>query len=352
MRTTKKLIQLVIIALLLGACSQSSEAYKEDLALEDNYDYEREAIPVEESIVEKDKAYDLNGQTAMSEDENIVGNVNQTMVWSKEQESYVPKPKENKSIISSKGLSDPYKDKKFIKTADLVFSVEDVYQSTINIEEVLIANEGFLINSNLYAEVIRSQTFTKSPEMNVLVEEFETRNHITIRVPSENLHNTLLAIADEIVFLDSRSISADDVGLKLLAEELTQKRNAKSAQNLQNIANNGGKLYDKVYAEQLAFERETQKDISKLQELSIEDKVAYSTVTIAIYQNTELRSKELPNFDVYREQFELSYASELKDALANSFDLIKGVFTFILSVWPVLLILFIGAMFFKRRFLD
>ena len=49
------------------------------------------------------------------------------MVWSDQQKSYVPTSKNNTAVISSPGLTNPYKDKKFIKTANLVFSVEDVY---------------------------------------------------------------------------------------------------------------------------------------------------------------------------------------------------------------------------------
>lgn len=351
MRNTKKLLLLVLIALSFSSCSQQSEAYNEDVALEENYDYDESRILESqngESLTEKvvtEELYDDNNK-----DQGIAGNGSQTLAYSQEQKSYIPKPKENEAIISSKGLTNPYKDKKFIKTANIIFSVEDVYQSTVAIEEILLANDGFLINSNLYTEVVRSQTFSKTEEMDVRVEEFETRNNITIRVPSANLHETLLAIADEMVFLDSRMIDADDVGLKLLAEELEQKRNAKSAQNLQNQINNGGKLGDKVYAEQLTFERATQKDLAFLKELSIEDKVEYSTITISIYQNTELRTQEIPNFSSYTSQFEPSYGSELLAALGTSIDLIKGVFTFILSVWPVLLVLFIGGVIFKRTF--
>ena len=354
MRNTKKIIILALIALSFGACSQSNEAYSEDLALEENYN-ESESVGYtrEQDLAEKDELYSSDDELSINQEVSLNGTTaTGTLVWSDQQKSYVPTSKNNTAVISSPGLTNPYKDKKFMKTANLVFSVEDVYASSVAIEEILIANNGFLINSNLYSDVVRTQTFSKTPEMNVQVDEFETRNNITIRVPNQNLHATLLAIAKEIKFLDSRSISADDVGLKLLAEELEQKRNAQSAKNLQNQISNGGKLDDKVYAEQLAFERLTQKDISLLKELSIEDQIEYSTITIAIYQNRELRSQEIPNFDVYSNQFSASYGSELLGALGTGFEIVKGLFTFILSIWPVLIGLFVGGLFFKRRFLK
>lgn len=353
MTNTKKTILLVLIAITFNSCSQSNEAYYEDVELEEDYNYlsnESFEAGMEETTTEKDESSYLQDADNKKQDVDLLSNANQSYIWSEEQKNYVPSTKENEAIISSKSLSNPYKDKKFIKTADLVFSVRDVYQSTVNIEEILIANDGFLINSNLYTEVLNSQIFAKSPELNVLVEEYETRNNITLRVPSENLHATLLALADEIVFLDSRMLLADDVGLKLLAEELEQKRNAKSAQNLQNQINEGGKLEDKVYAEQIAFERATQKDIALLKELSIKDKVEYSTITIAIYQNKEMRTQEIPNFDIYRTQFEASYGSELLAALANSIEMIKSLIVFILSIWPILLLLLVASVFLKRKF--
>ena len=258
--------------------------------------------------------------------------------------------KNNKQVVSSKSMSNPYKDKKFIKTANLEFLVKDVYNSSVSIEEIVIANDGFLINSNLYTDVYRSQIFEKSKEVNVLVEEFETRNNITIRVPSANLHETLMSIADEIEFLHYRSISADDVGLKLLAEELEQKRNAKSASNIQKQINAGGKLDDKIYGEEIAFQRETQKDISKLKELSIEDKVEYSTVTIAIYQGKEMRTQDVANFDVFKDQYKKPYYKELGEAFGSSIEMIKVFIAFCVNIWPIILIGFLGFFFVKRRF--
>lgn len=360
MKDSKKIIVLAFLALFVFACSQQNEAsYADEVALED---YEEDMVYVTDeknisSVVEEQEnqphgiANNANYSSAATSQGTLTApGANGTYQWSEKDKAYVEEKKNDKSIISSKSMSNPYKDKKFIKTANLEFLVDDVYNSSVAIEEIVIANSGFLINSNLYTDIYRSQIFEKTKEVNVLVEEFETRNNITIRVPSQNLHETLMKIADEIEFLHYRSISADDVGIKLLAEEMEQKRNAKSSSNIQKQINAGGKLDDKIYAEEIAFQRETQKDISKLKELSIEDKIEYSTVTIAIYQGKEIRIEEIANFDVFRDQYKQSYGKELLSAFGSSINMIKALITFCVNIWPLLLIGFVGFLFLKRRF--
>ena len=347
MKDLKKIIALAFIGLFVFACSQQNEAsYVDEVGLEDyevDESYDNEAVYTEEKSNYSNQEQQVSGGVEAAPSGG-------TYTWSDKDQSYVEADKNNKQVVSSKSMSNPYKDKKFIKTANLEFLVKDVYNSSVSIEEIVIANDGFLINSNLYTDVYRSQIFEKSKEVNVLVEEFETRNNITIRVPSANLHETLMSIADEIEFLHYRSITADDVGLKLLAEELEQKRNAKSASNIQKQINAGGKLDDKIYGEEIAFQRETQKDISKLKELSIEDKVEYSTVTIAIYQGKEMRTQDVANFDVFKDQYKKPYYKELGEAFGSSIEMIKVFIAFCVNIWPIILIGFLGFFFVKRRF--
>ncbi|MFT5621743.1 MAG: hypothetical protein ACI9QR_002083, partial [Flavobacteriaceae bacterium] len=258
--------------------------------------------------------------------------------------------KNHESIISSTGLTNPYKDKQFIKTADLNFRVDDVYLSTVAIEAILIANEGFLINSNLYADVYQTATYDIGNDSLMKVEEFQTRNNITLRIPNENMHESLLQIAEEIEFLNSRVLSADDVGLKLLAEELAQKRNAQSASNLQKSVNAGGKLDDKVYAESIAFERAREKDISLLKELSIEDQITYSTITLAIYQGPELSAQRIPNLEAFKAPFKKPYSRELMEAFSVSIDGIKSMIKFAVTIWPIFFLFFLGVVAYRKLF--
>lgn len=359
MKDLQRITVLTFISLFAFACSQENEAsYIDEVALE-NYEGDESYEPDGSYAEEKSEVY--NEQQIANSSNFVNSNAHEeitvpdftkkgTYTWSEKDQSYVKAEKDYKKVVSSEGLTNPYKDKKFIKTANLEFLVKDVYNSSVAIEEIVIANDGFLINSNLYTEIYRSQIFEKTKEVNVLVEEFETRNNITIRVPSQNLHETLMKIADEIEFLQFRSITADDVGLKLLAEELEQKRNAKSASNIQKQINTGGKLDDKIYGEEIAFQRETQKDISKLKELSIEDKIEYSTVTIAIYQGKEMRTEDFANFDIFKNQYKKPFSRELVDSFSSSIEIIKVFIAFCVTIWPFLVLGFVGFFFLKRRF--
>lgn len=324
---------LICFSFYLFACSQEESAYDEEIPLTE---YESSSA---------EKTTPIAGYT----EEQLAASRDQQQEFD-ELKQKVEDIKNPKSIISSSGLTNPYKDKKFIKTADLHFRVSDVYQSTIAIEKILLANDGFLINSNLYADIHRSESYNLSKDSLVRLHEFQTRNNITLRIPNENMHESLLQIAEEIEFLDSRVLSADDVGLKLLAEEMAQKRNAKSAGNLQKSVQAGGKLDDKVYAEDLAFERETAKDIATLKELSLEDQVEYSTITIAIYQHTEISIEKLANLEVIKKQYAKPYSHELKECFDAGLNGLKFLLKFALTIWPIFVLIGLGFFVYRRFF--
>lgn len=338
MKNVIRITLMTCFGLYLFACSQKNSAYHEDIEMEESEIYYLEENDKDESIssVEEMEYAPVNQKLA-----------NNTAPGAASQQ-VVEKTKNHESVISSRGLTNPYKDKKFIKTADLHFSVEDVYHSTVAIEEIILANQGFLINSNLYADIYQTATYDIGKDSLMKIEEFQTRNNITLRIPNENMHESLLQIAEEIKFLNSRMLSADDVGLKLLAEELEQKRNAKSAGNLQASVNAGGKLEDKVYAENLAFQRETQKDIAYIKELSIEDQITYSTITIAIYQEPEVSMHKIANLQAFKKQFEKPYSRELFEAFSTGFDGVLTMFKFAVTIWPIFILFGLGILAYRR----
>lgn len=331
MRNGISLIAMVSFGIYLFSCSQHDAGYNEEITLDSDYAYTEEYY---------DDEYD----------ESVYENMEQTIDQQSEQKEDAYNSKDHSAVISSEGLTQNYKDKQFIKTADLHFKVSDVYTSTVNIEDILLNNDGFVINSNLYADIYTSTSFPISKDSIMLVEEYQTRNNITVRIPHENMHSFLLAVADEIVFLNSRVLDADDVGLRLLAEELSQKRNAQSAGQIQNNVNQGGKLDDKIYAQNIAFERQTEKDISYLKQLSIEDQVEYATITIAIYQEPELHYEKQMDINYVKEQFAKSYGRELGEAFLNGFDGIKTVFRAAVSIWPIFILFGLGIIAFRRFF--
>ena len=129
-------------------------------------------------------------------------------------------------MSSSAAVEDKNSKRKFIRTADARFKVKDVAQSTYKIERLTQNVGGFVTLSELRSSVTENDETQISQDSLLKTTRYEVNNTITLRVPNVKLDTLLRSLAKEVQFLDYRVIKADDVNLQLLANELSQKRNA------------------------------------------------------------------------------------------------------------------------------
>ena len=130
------------------------------------------------------------------------------------------------TISSSAAVAKEDSTHKFIRTADLKFKVKNVPQSTYYIENVISKFDGFVSFTNLQCKIIEQNKTKISQDSTLETTRYSVENNITIRVPNKRLDTVLKSIAKQIDFLDYRVIKADDVSLKMLANQLSQKRSA------------------------------------------------------------------------------------------------------------------------------
>ena len=74
----------------------------------------------------------------------------------------------------------------------------------------------------------------------------------------------------------------------------------------------------------------------------LKDKVNFSTVVIELYQKVDYtREPEINQETPFTEKFGNSFG--------NGWDAIKGVFLFLVTIWPIILIGIAGLIFYRRR---
>jgi hypothetical protein len=129
-------------------------------------------------------------------------------------------------MTSSTAVEDKNSNRKFIRTADARFKVKDVALSTYKIENVTKNCGGFVTLSELRSSVTENDETQVSQDSLLKTTRYEVNNTMALRVPNVKLDTLLRSLAKEVQFLDYRVIKADDVNLQLLANELSQKRNA------------------------------------------------------------------------------------------------------------------------------
>ncbi|ASK31019.1 hypothetical protein CEY12_13285 [Chryseobacterium sp. T16E-39] len=240
------------------------------------------------------------------------------------------------SVIVSDSISSAatmnVKDKQFIKTADVSMEVKDVYEATISIEKSVQDLGGFVAHSNLHTNVISEDTYNTSTENAMLVKKYQTENRMQVRVPTAKLGELLTLINSKKLFLNSRSINAEDVTSNIKYAELEAKRIKKTSENISQLKTNKDKV-------KMGNDNMSEENLQQLSNLNVTDNIKYSTVDIYINEPkiriAEIAVTNTRNID---NKYKFNFIYDAKNAFVEGFYLIQKIAVGLITIWPVLLI--------------
>ncbi|WP_396172900.1 DUF4349 domain-containing protein, partial [Flavobacterium sp.] len=238
--------------------------------------------------------------------------------------------------------------RKFVRTADLKFKVKNVAKSTYAIENIVAKNGGFVTFTDLKSTVNEKSETKISQDSTLETTRFTVDNTITLRVPNTQLDTVLKLMVKEVAFLDSRLIKADDVALQLLSNKMAQKRLTSHQKRLeQGIDTKGKKLNDITNAEDKVLDRETESDETVLKNLSLEDQVNFSTVTLYLYQRESVLQEMVANeksINAYRPHIGL----QVWDSLKTGWFMFEAIIAFIVQLWSIIVLIILGLFIYKK----
>ena len=251
-------------------------------------------------------------------------------------------------VSSSAAVENKNSNRKFVRTADVKFKVKNVAKSTYAIEDATTKFGGFVTYTNLQSNIHSEDRTKVSQDSTLVTTKYKVDNNITIRVPNTKMDTVIKTIAKQIHFLDYRIIKADDVSLQMLSNELAQKRSNSSEKRLENaIDSKGKKLNQVVKAEETLEAKKEQNDASKLQNLSLQDQVNFSTLTLNIYQDESIKQEMVANeksINAYRPNIGL----QIWDSIKTGWFMLENIVSFIVVLWPFVLIGFLGFIGYKK----
>lgn len=235
------------------------------------------------------------------------------------------------------------KDKQFIKTADVNMEVKDVYDATISIEKTVHDLGGFVTHSNLQSNVISQDTYNTSDNDAMLIKKYQTENTIQARVPTEKLGELLVKINDKKLFLNSRTIHAEDVTSNIKYAEMEGKRIKKTEENISQLKANKDKV-------KLDNDNMAEGNLQQLANMDTTDDIKYSTIDIYI-KEPKLRIAEIAvtNTRNIDNQYKFNFLYDAKNAFVEGFYLIQKIAVGLITVWPLLLILAAVVYFLRKR---
>ena len=243
-----------------------------------------------------------------------------------------------KNISSTAAKENNLPNRKFIRTADIKFKVNDVTKTTYNIENICSNHGGFVTFTNIESNIDEHSETAISMDSLLETTYYTITNNITIRVPNTKLDTTLKDIAKNIDYLDYRIIKAEDVSLQLLSNNLIQIRNTKNNNRLSNdIDKNTKVLHETTFAEETILSQQEKIDDANLAKLSLNDQIKFSTVNLLIYQRQGINRNIVFNEKII-DKYQIGLGYKLLEGLIYGWKILVFLIVFLSKLWGVALI--------------
>lgn len=249
--------------------------------------------------------------------------------------------------VSAPAIADTFR--MFVKTADLRFRVNEVLESTRQMEQLVSREGGFLIQSNLQSNVEQVMQTPVSPDSLLERTYYTVSNEIRFRIPNARFDTVMQQLTASQQFLDSRRISFDDVSLQYLRNSDAQARLTESVSRNRNVSLAKARWASQaLQVDEVTLNRQQERDEARLQNKSLQDQVAYSTVSVYIYQSPLEKRTLIPIFKTIA-PYEPGFLQQAQASLAAGWALLSGLFLLLLRGWTLGLLLLLGWWIYRRH---
>ena len=238
--------------------------------------------------------------------------------------------------------------RKFIRTANADFRVRDVYESAIAIENIVAKLDGFVVNNQLGANVDRVNRYSTGNGKLMELAEYTVRGNLTVRVPSDKTQDFLRAMVSQIEFLDQRHFEARDVQFELLRKQLEFLRNQEAQKQLGDLSTSPGKIADKAAIISGQNNTKAVRDEAAVLQKEVEDKVAFSTISLSLYQLSKVRKTEMDDVDAIAKAIRPGFFSRLFIAFSTGWYGLLDIVIELFTLWPLWLAAGLGIFAIKR----
>jgi hypothetical protein len=233
-------------------------------------------------------------------------------------------------------------ERRFMRTASLKFKVNKVDDAVMDIENKTRELGGFVSLSQLKNRIQDSTSVSLSQDSSLQTIGYVTEGYIVLRVPDYRLDSLLFVLNPFSTMMLSREIHADDMRIQMLNNQLIHQRAEKTNQRIEReIDQKGKKLSEIEQAEKTMEEREESADNAKISNLTLDDAVRFSTVSIEIYQDPSIRYTEIARERKINE-YETPFLYQAGESFSSGWQLLKDLVILLTKYWSIMLLFGIG----------
>ncbi len=210
-------------------------------------------------------------------------------------------------------------ERKLIKKGNVSFEVDDLKSTTKKIKTALVKYGGYIAEEKSEKGYYRNDVY------------------ITVRVPNASFDAFLGEISKGVKEFDEKNINVSDVTEEFLdvsARIKTKKELEKRYLQLLTKAKNVKEI--------LEVEKELEEVRSEIERIEgrlkyLENNISFSTLKIKFYKKIEEKINEE------------SFWGKIIKAFKNGFDGLKSLFLFLITIWPLLIILSVIYIFIRKK---
>ncbi|RYD80648.1 MAG: DUF4349 domain-containing protein [Sphingobacteriales bacterium] len=229
---------------------------------------------------------------------------------------------------------------KIIKTADMRFRVKDVQKTKEQLSKTIKVQGGSVAEFSIQSAILETDKVKLSADSSKEITSYRTDGFLIAKIPSDQLDDFTNTIAKMAVFVDNQSMKMDDQSLSYLANKI-------KAQNRVEAATQIGKIPSKRTGNiETALALKDDYADRKLDNMSIDAKVKYSTITLNFYQDNTVKTLVVANDRLA--DYRPGFANRFWLSIVNGWTVFMEIILALANLW--MLIVFGMIMFFTIRY--
>jgi len=231
---------------------------------------------------------------------------------------------------------------KIIKTADMRFRVKDVQNTKENLSKSIKAQGGSVAEFSIQSSILQTDKIKQSADSLKEITSYRTEGYLVAKVPSEKLDEFTNTIANMAVFVDNQSMKMDDQSLAYLANRMKAQNRVEASNQIANIpSKRTGNIETSLALKDNYVDR-------KLDNMSIDARVKYSTITLNFYQDNTVKTMVVANDNLY--DYRPAFANRFWLNIVNGWTIFMEIILALANLWMLILV-GVAAFFIVRHFL-
>jgi uncharacterized lipoprotein NlpE involved in copper resistance len=230
---------------------------------------------------------------------------------------------------------------KIIKTADMRFRVKDVQHTKEQLSAEIKKHGGAVAEFSIESIIQETDKVKQSTDSLKEITAYRKEGYLVAKVPAEKLDDFTNTIAHLAVFVDQQSMKMDDQSINYLANKWKAQNRIEGVGQLNKVATKkGADVQTGIEVKDAFVDR-------KIENLSIDSRVKFSTITLNFYQNNTVRTMTIANDNLY--DYRPNFANRLWLNILNGWTIFKEMILALANLW-MLVILGIAIFFGVKQY--